>query len=223
MTLVIVGGGTETELEEGLGVLLDSGFQLARWLSPWDEADAVLPLRGDAVSLLKDADAQNIPYVLVHIGAGDGRSGGSHDRAHHRVDVAQLRELAHELRSRERLLITCLAFGYKNGIPDGASWVVDVRLLENPYWVDELRPLDGTDPRVRDYVVEQPAAQELLGNLETTLRAAIPHYRERGRSHLVVAFGCTGGRHRSVSMAREMAARLEGVDGIDIEFTARDL
>ena len=223
MTLVIVGGGTEPELEEGLGVLLDSGFQLARWLSPWEEADAVLPLRGDAVSLLKDADAQNIQYVLVHVGAGDGRAGGSHDRAHHRVDVAQLRELAHQLRSRERLLITCLAFGYKNGIPDGASWVVDVRLLENPYWVDELRPLDGRDPRVRDYVIKQPAAQELLENLETTLRAAIPHYRERGRSHLTVAFGCTGGRHRSVSMAREMAARLESVDGIDVEFTARDI
>ena len=223
MTLVIVGGGTEPELEEGLGVLLDSGFQLARWLSPWDEADAVLPLRGDSVTVLKDADAQNIKYVLVHVGAADGRAGGSHDRAHHRVDVAQLRELAHQLRSRERLLITCLAFGYKNGIPDGASWVVDVRLLENPYWVDELRPLDGRDPRVSDYVINQPAAQQLLGNLETTLRAAIPHYRERGRSQLVVAFGCTGGRHRSVSMAREMAARLKSVDGIDVEFTARDI
>jgi len=223
VTLVIVGGGTEPELEEGLGVLLDSGFQLARWLSPWDEADAVLPLRGDSVTVLKDADAQNIKYVLVHVGAADGRAGGSHDRAHHRVDVAQLRELAHQLRSRERLLITCLAFGYKNGIPDGASWVVDVRLLENPYWVEELRPLDGRDPRVSDYVIKQPAAQELLGNLETTLRAAIPHYRERGRSQLVVAFGCTGGRHRSVSMAREMAARLKSVDGIDVEFTARDI
>jgi RNase adaptor protein for sRNA GlmZ degradation len=223
VTLVIVGGSTEPVLDEAVGVFLDSGFQLARWLSPWDEADAVLPLRGDAVSLLKDADVQNIKYVLVHVGTADGRAGGSHDRAHHRVDVAQLRELAHQLRSRERLLVTCLAFGYKNGIPDGASWVVDVRLLENPYWVDELRPLDGNDPRVRDYVIEQPAAQELLGNLETTLRAAIPHYRERGRSHLVVAFGCTGGRHRSVSMAREMAARLESVDGIDVEVTARDI
>ena len=223
MTLVIVGGAAEPELDEAVGVFLDSGFQLARWLSAWDEADAVLPLRGDAVSMLKDADAQNIQYVLVHVGAGDGRAGGSHDRAHHRVDIAQLRELAQQLRSRERLLITCLAFGYKNGIPDGASWVVDVRLLENPYWVEELRPLDGKDPRVRDFVVKQPAAQELLGNLEKTLRAAIPHYRERGRSHLVVAFGCTGGRHRSVAVAAEMAARLGSVDGIDVESVARDV
>jgi UPF0042 nucleotide-binding protein len=115
-----------------------------------------------------------------------------------------------------------LAFGYKNGIPDGASWVVDARLLDNPYWVAELRPLDGRDARVRDYVVKQPAAQELLDNLEKTLRAAIPHYREHGRSQLVVAFGCTGGRHRSVAMANEMATRLSHIDGVDVEFTARD-
>ncbi len=223
MTLVIVGGATEPQLDEAVGVFLDSGFQLARWLSPWEEADAVLPARGDAVSLLKDADTQNIRYVLVHVGASDGRTGGSHDRAHHRVDIAQLRELAQQLRSRERLLITCLAFGYKYGIPDGASWVIDVRLLENPYWVDELRPLDGRDARVREYVVKQPAAQELLGNLERTLGAAIPHYRERGRSHLVIAFGCTGGRHRSVSMAQEMAVRLKSMDSIDVEFAARDI
>jgi len=223
MTLVIVGGATEPELDEAVGVFVDSGFQLARWLSAWDDADAVLPLRGDAVTILKDADAQDIRYVLVHVGAGDGRAGGSHDRAHHRVDVAQLRELAQQLRSRERLLITCLAFGYKNGVPDGASWVVDVRLLENPYWVAELRPLDGRDPRVREFVIKQPAALELLDNFEKTLRAAIPHYRERGRSNLVVAFGCTGGRHRSVAMAREMATRLDDVDGVDVESSFRDL
>jgi RNase adaptor protein for sRNA GlmZ degradation len=222
LSLVILGGTNDVELDEAVGVFLDSGFQLARWLSPWDGADAVLPLRGDVVQQLKDADAQNIRYVLVHVGSADGRAGGSHDRAHHRVDIAQLRELAQTLRSRDRLLVTCLAFGYKNGIPDGASWVIDVRLLDNPYWVDELRPLDGRDPRVRDYVVNQPAAQELLSNLEKTLRAAIPHYRDHGRSQLVVAFGCTGGRHRSVAMANEMSARLSEIDGVDVEFSARD-
>lgn len=223
MALVILGGTNDAELDEAVGVFLDRGFRLARWLSPWEDADAVLPLRGDAVQLLKDADAQKIRYVLVHVGSADGRAGGSHDRAHHRVDIAQLRELAQTLRSRERLLITCLAFGYKKGIPDGASWVVDVRLLDNPYWVDELRPLDGLDPRVRDYVVGQGAAQELLANLEKTLRAAIPHYREHGRSQLVVAFGCTGGRHRSVAMASEMASRLSAIDGVDVGFAARDM
>jgi UPF0042 nucleotide-binding protein len=96
-------------------------------------------------------------------------------------------------------------------------------MLENPYWVEELRPLDGRNERVRDYVISQPAAQELLDNLERTMRAAIPHYRDRGRSQLVVAFGCTGGRHRSVAMAREMARRLEGVENADVESKAREL
>ena len=223
MTLVIVGGTTEPELEEAVGVFVDCGFQLARWLSPWEDADGVLALRGDGAVLLKDADAQGIRYVLVHVGSDDGKSGGSHERAHHRVDIAQLRELAQQLKSRERMLITCLAFGYKRGIPDGAAWVVDVRLLDNPYWVDELRPLDGRDARVRDYVLNQPVARDLLDNLERTLKNALPHYRERGRSQLIVAFGCTGGRHRSVVMASEMAERLKHIGGVDVEFTARDI
>jgi hypothetical protein len=223
VTLVIVGGTTEPELDEAVGVFIDAGFQLARWLSPFDDADGVLPLRGDGAVILKDADARGIKYVLVHVGSDDGKAGGSHDRAHHRVDVAQLRELAQQLKSRERMLITCLAFGYKRGIPEGAAWVVDVRLLDNPYWVDELRPLDGRHPRVREFVLAQPAATELLDNLERTLKDALPHYRERGRSQLIVAFGCTGGRHRSVAMAKEMAARLERLDGVDVEFTPRDL
>jgi len=223
LTLVILGGTSEPELDEAVGVFIDAGFQLARWLSPFDDADGVLPLRGDGPVVLKDADARGIKYVLVHVGSDDGKAGGSHDRAHHRVDVAQLRELAQQLKSRERMLITCLAFGYKRGIPEGAAWVVDVRLLDNPYWVDELRPLDGRHPRVREFVLAQPAATELLDNLERTLKDALPHYRERGRSQLIVAFGCTGGRHRSVAMAKEMAARLERLDGVDVEFTPRDL
>ncbi len=223
MTLVIVGATSEPDLEEAVGVFIDTGFQLARWLSPFDDADGVLPLRGDGAVVLKDADARGIKYVLVHVGSDDGKAGGSHERAHHRVDLPQLRELAQQLKSRERMLITCLAFGYKRGIPEGAAWVVDVRLLDNPYWVDELRPLDGRHPRVREFVLAQPAATDLLDNLERTLKDALPHYRERGRSQLVVAFGCTGGRHRSVAMAKEMAARLERLDGVDVEFTPRDL
>jgi hypothetical protein len=223
VTLVIVGGASEPELDEAVGVFVDAGFQLARWLSPWDDADGVMALRGDGPVILKDADSQGIRYILVHVGSDDGRSGGSHDRAHHRVDIAQMRELAQQLRSRERMLVKCLAFGYKRGVPDGAAWVVDVRLLDNPYWVDELRPLDGRDARVREFVLDQPAARDLLDNLERTLANALPHYRERGRSQLIVAFGCTGGRHRSVVMAKEMATRLERIEGVDVEFDARDI
>jgi hypothetical protein len=223
LSLVIVGASNEPDLEEALGVFIDGGFTLAHQLAGWEGKDGVLALRGDGAATLKEADAQGIRYVLVHLGDDDGAPGGSHERAHHRVDVARLRELAQQLRSREKLLVTCLAFAYKKGVPEGAAWVVDVRLLDNPYWVDELRPLDGRDPRVREFVVSQQAAQDLLDNMESTLRSAIPHYRERGRSELVVAFGCTGGRHRSVVMAREMSARLQKMDGVDVEFRTRDL
>ena len=106
MTLVIVGGCTEPDVEEALGVFVDAGFQISRWLSPWEEADGVLALRGDGAVVLKDADSRGIRYVLVHLGANDGKSGGSYERAHHRVDVAQLRGLAQQLKSREKMLIT---------------------------------------------------------------------------------------------------------------------
>ncbi len=102
MTLVIVGGTTKPQLDEAVGVFIDTGFQLARWLSAYDDTDAVLALTGDSAVVLKDADSRGIRYVLVHVGSDDGKRGGSHDRAHHRVDIAQLRELAQQLKSRRR-------------------------------------------------------------------------------------------------------------------------
>jgi hypothetical protein len=172
---------------------------------------------------LREADRQGIRYTLVHVGPDDGEPEGTYARAHHRVESAELAELARKLRSRERMVVTCLAFAFKNGLPAGADWVVDGRFLENPYWIEELRPLDGTDARVRDYVLGQPPAVEALDNLERTLRPLVPRYRERGRMELMVAFGCTGGRHRSVVLAKEMARRLATLEGVDVEFASRDI
>jgi len=128
--------------------------------------------------------------------------------------------LAEKLRPRERPLVTCLAFAYKNGLPEDATWLVDVRFLDNPYWVPGLRPLTGRDRAVTEFVLSQPAADQLLDRLEATLRWAIPLYQ---RDELTIAFGCTGGRHRSVVVAEEMSRRLSRLDGIEVEFTARDL
>ena len=86
--------------------------------------------------------------------------------------------LAKRLRARKRMVVTCLAFAFKNGVPGGAGWVVDARFLDNPYWVDELRPLDGRDPRVRDYVLCQASAVEAMDNLERTLRPLLPRLTE---------------------------------------------
>ncbi len=169
---------------------------------------------------LRQADAEGVRYTLVHVGPDSGEPGGSYARAHHRVAWDQVAALAARLRPRERPLVTCLAFGYKNGLPEDATWLVDVRFLENPYWREDLRPLTGRDQAVAKFVIGQPAARQLLDRFEEALRWALPLYQ---RDQLTVAFGCTGGRHRSVALAEEMARRLQGLPGFDVEFRARDL
>jgi UPF0042 nucleotide-binding protein len=101
--------------------------------------------------------------------------------------------------------------------------VVDTRFLDNPYWVPDLKPLDGRDPRVREYVLGQPAAGCLLDGLKATLVPLLPDYRRQGRMELTIAFGCTGGQHRSVALAEEMARRLSALPEVDAVFRARDL
>ena len=218
---MIVGGASSERVETAVRTFQAEGWAIARELSQWEEADGVLASRDPA--LLREADGLGIRYVLVHHGPDDGVPEGTYARAHHRAESFQLPELARRLRSRRCLLVTCLAFAYKNGIPDGSAWVVDVRLLENPYWVPELRPLTGLDGPVRDFVLRQPPALALLDGLEATLGPLLDEYRRRGRMELTIAFGCTGGRHRSVSMAREMAERLGRRQDVEVEFRAREL
>ncbi|HKE72854.1 MAG TPA: RNase adapter RapZ [Acidimicrobiales bacterium] len=132
------------------------------------------------------------------------------------VDTSVLN--VHELRRRMRSLFgdsgettmqtTLLSFGYKNGLPLDADLVFDCRFLPNPHWVDELRPQTGLDAPVRDYVLGQPAAGEFLDNLETLLVQLLPAYVAEGKAYLTIALGCTGGRHRSVVIAEELARRL---------------
>ena len=221
MALVIVGGADEARAEAAAAAFEAEGWARAREVAAWDAADGVLATRDPDV--LREADARGIRYVLVHHGPDDGVAEGTYARAHHRVEGAELPELARRLRSRERPLVTCLAFAFKNGIPGDSAWVVDTRFLDNPYWVPELRPLDGRDPRVRDYVLGQPAAGAMLDGLEATLVPLLPAYAERGRMELTIALGCTGGRHRSVALASDLARRLGRVDGIDVACRFREL
>jgi len=100
-------------------------------------------LEHNVPAALRSADLQGVRYVLVHVGEVDDEPGGSFARAHHRVGVADLPALAERVRVRERRLVTCLAFAYKQGLPSDATWLVDVRFLENPYWVPELRERTG--------------------------------------------------------------------------------
>ena len=101
-----------------------------------------------------------------------------------------------------------VSFGYKHGLPLDVDIVLDCRFLPNPHWVDELRPLTGLDDPVRRYVLSQEAATELLTRLDDLLGMLLPAYVAEGKSYLALAFGCTGGRHRSVVIAEEVASIL---------------
>lgn len=133
------------------------------------------------------------------------------------IDTTDL--TVHELRDRivnafaeapqeTRLQVTVVSFGFKFGIPLDADLVMDVRFLPNPHWVEDLRPLQGTDPRVRDYVLSQPATGEFLKRFEDLLDVLIPGYLAEGKRYLTVGVGCTGGRHRSVVIAERVAMLL---------------
>ncbi|HEY6047463.1 MAG TPA: RNase adapter RapZ [Sphingomicrobium sp.] len=122
-------------------------------------------------------------------------------------------ELRDELRRRygghsDQPVLTVASFAFARGISRTADLVFDLRFLPNPHWVDELRPLTGKDPPVRDYLTEDPSWGETMTQIEALLIDWIPRYWAAGKSYVTVAFGCTGGRHRSVAAAEETAERL---------------
>ena len=121
-----------------------------------------------------------------------------------------------------RLGVTVVTFGFRFGIPSHADLVLDVRFLPNPYFVPELRPFPGTDPRVSSFVLGQPDAKAFLDRLLDLLGFLVPRYRAEGKSYLTIAIGCTGGKHRSVALAEALAARL-GQGGQPVRLWHRDV
>ncbi|WP_018656594.1 RNase adapter RapZ [Actinomadura flavalba] len=120
------------------------------------------------------------------------------------------------------LRATVVSFGYKYGLPVDADLVVDCRFLPNPHWVPELRPKTGRDTDVRDYVLSRPGAKEFLDAYTEVLRLLAEGYDREGKHYVTLAVGCTGGKHRSVAMAEQIAARLRD-DGIEVQVAHRDL
>lgn len=106
------------------------------------------------------------------------------------------------------LFITVLSFGFKYGIPSDSDLVFDVRFLPNPYYNPELRPKTGNDPEIREFVMRKPQTKEFLDRLEELLLFLLPEYVEEGKNRLVISVGCTGGKHRSVTLANELGERL---------------
>jgi len=127
------------------------------------------------------------------------------------LNVHQLKDrilLAFDTGTESRLQVAVESFGFKHGLPLDADMVLDVRFLPNPHWDEALRPLTGHDPKVSDYVLETLAGGDFVSRIDELLGSLLPQYEAEGRSYLTVAIGCTGGRHRSVAVAEELAARL---------------
>ena len=124
--------------------------------------------------------------------------------------------------SEQNLTISSMSFGFKNGVPTDADLVFDVRFLPNPHFVPEFRELTGKHPKVAAYVQGFPQTGEFLDKTAEMLQFLLPHYIAEGKSYLTVAFGCTGGQHRSVFIAEEMKRRLEG-GGYRVKAMHRDM
>jgi len=136
-----------------------------------------------------------------------------------RADI--LDRFGHEDQSK-RLLVSCLSFGFKNGVPLDADMVFDVRFLPNPHFVPEFRKLTGLDPKVAAYVRGFAQTKEFLDRVTELMLYLLPHYVEEGKSYLTVAFGCTGGQHRSVMMVEEIGAALKAA-GYQVKTLHRDV
>ncbi len=142
-----------------------------------------------------------------------------------RLTVHELREVIHARFGRvqgEGLVVTLLSFGFRYGIPPQSDIVLDVRFLANPYFVDDLKGQTGRDPAVASYVLAQPEAAEFLAQAVNLCHFLLPLYRREGKSYLTLAIGCTGGKHRSVVLARELSQRL-AAGGERVRVWDRDL
>ena len=162
------------------------------------ERQLLRDLRGEA-DLVLDTSLLNVHELRGKVAAAFGAEGGE-----------------------DALQVTILSFGFKYGLPVDADLVVDCRFLPNPHWIPELRPKNGKDEPVRDYVLSQPGATEFLDRYEGVLELVTEGYKREGKHYALLAVGCTGGKHRSVAMAEQLAARL-AAKGTDVTVTHRDL
>ena len=148
------------------------------------------------------------------------------------IDTSNLltRELKEELdrifvRNEEyhNLMVTVLSFGFKHGIPADADLVFDVRFLPNPFYIDELKHKTGNDKEVQDYVMGFPEAHTFIDKLTDMIQFLIPNYIKEGKYQLVIGIGCTGGKHRSVTLANKLYERMKNKSGYGIKIAHRDM
>jgi UPF0042 nucleotide-binding protein len=225
--LALVARGNHGEVLDNVAVLRAAGHRVT-----------VLYLDAQTPELVRRYDATRRKHPLVAEADGLVESielersmlTGTRDAADLVIDTSELN--VHQLKDRivaafddastSKLQVAVESFGFKHGLPLDADIVMDVRFLPNPHWEDALRPLTGHDPAVRDFVLERAETEAFLDRFDELLRTILPAYQAEGRSYLTVAIGCTGGRHRSVAIAEELATRLRA-RGTAVRTTHRDL
>jgi UPF0042 nucleotide-binding protein len=164
------------------------------------ERERLAPLRASATRIIDttNTSVHDLRRILVaHFGPASGREG--------------------------RMVTRIVSFGFKYGTPVDADLVVDVRFLDNPYFVPDLKPLTGLDTLVSRYVLSNPETQEFLRRTRALLEYVMPRYEREGKSYLTIAVGCTGGRHRSVAIAEALGPELAGALGVTVAVVHRDL
>ncbi len=134
---------------------------------------------------------------------------------------AHINERFREKSKEKGILVSSVSFGFRQGVPDDADLVFDVRFLPNPHFIPEFRPLTGRDPRVARYIRSFPQTREFISRISNLLVYLLPHYVHEGKSYLTIAFGCTGGQHRSVMMAEEVGKHLRKA-GYRVKVVHRD-
>jgi RNase adapter protein RapZ len=134
---------------------------------------------------------------------------------------AHITELFEKKENGRNILVSCVSFGFKHGVPDDADLLFDVRFLPNPHFVPEFRPLTGRHPKVAKYIRSFPQTAEFIQRISDLLVYLLPHYIHEGKSYLTIAFGCTGGQHRSVMIAEDVAKKLKQA-GYRIKVVHRD-
>ena len=225
----LVSGGTDIK-KTALGLDIRSGEELENLdeiLENWRGSDVdvqVLFLDANDAVLIKRYKETRRVHPLA--GAGRLENGIEKEReklaflkkeADYIIDTSMLltRELRKELEKiflqdarYKNMYVTVLSFGFKYGIPEDADLVFDVRFLPNPYYEDNLRPLTGMDESVFNYVMNNETARIFANKLEDMIQFLIPKYAQEGKTSLVIAIGCTGGKHRSVTIARELYSRI---------------
>ncbi|MFY9217226.1 MAG: RNase adapter RapZ [Tepidanaerobacteraceae bacterium] len=214
LVIDIRGGGFFDKLFESLNEMADSGYDYE--ILFLEASDEVL------IKRYKESRRRH-PLALegrIVEGIASERQIMSRlrDEADYIVDTSNKKpsELKEEITMRfieqgreERLLINLVSFGFKHGIPLDADLIFDVRFIPNPYYIDELRPCSGKDKEVKDFVMNWPESRQFLKKLLDMVQYLIPFYIREGKTQLVIAIGCTGGRHRSVVITNELAGMLK--------------